>query len=309
MFSAFMDNCKLCPRNCGVNRMQEQRGFCGESDAVRVARAALHYWEEPVICGTKGSGAVFFTGCNLKCIFCQNESIAANEIGKEITVNRLADIFLELQEQGAVNINLVTASHYVPQVALALRQAKNKGLQVPVVYNTSAYEKVESLMLLDGLVDIYLPDMKYADAAMAKRYSNADNYPEVAKAAIAEMFRQVGRPVINKQSGLLQRGMIVRHLVMPEGVKNAKAVLEYLYQQYGDDIYISIMNQYTPLRQFTNYPALNRKVTKREYDRVINHAMEIGICNAFIQEGETAEESFIPAFDYEGVDAKNEQNM
>ncbi len=306
---SIMNNCILCPRNCGVNRAQGSKGFCGESDAVRVARAALHYWEEPMICGTKGSGAVFFTGCNLKCIFCQNASIAANEIGKEITVDRLADIFLELQEQGAVNINLVTASHYVPQVALALRQAKNKGLQMPVVYNTSAYEKVESLMLLDGLVDIYLPDMKYADAVMAKRYSNAENYPEVAKAAIAEMFRQVGRTVINEQTGLLQRGMIVRHLVMPEGVKNAKAVLEYLYQQYGDDIYISIMNQYTPLRQFTNYPALNRKVTKREYDRVINHAMEIGICNAFIQEGETAEESFIPAFDYEGVDAKNEQNM
>lgn len=302
MFSASMNNCILCPRNCGVNRARGSKGFCSESDAVRVARAALHYWEEPVICGTKGSGAVFFTGCNLKCIFCQNASIAANEIGKEITVDRLADIFLELQEQGAVNINLVTASHYVPQVALGLRQAKNKGLQVPVVYNTSAYEKVESLMLLDGLVDIYLPDMKYADAVMAKRYSNAENYPEVAKAAIAEMFRQVGRSVINEQTGLLQRGMIVRHLVMPEGVKNAKAVLEYLYQQYGDDIYISIMNQYTPLRQFTNYPALNRKVTKREYDRVINHAMEIGICNAFIQEGETAEESFIPKFDYEGVE-------
>lgn len=296
-----MSNCILCPRNCGTNRTLGRKGYCGETEVVRIARAALHYWEEPVICGEKGSGAVFFTGCNLKCIFCQNASVATNEVGREVGVERLAQIFMELQEKGAVNINLVTASHYIPQVAQTIILAREMGLKLPVVYNTSSYEKVETLKLLDGLVDIYLPDMKYMDESLAKMYSKAADYPSVAKEAIAEMYRQVGEPVFDGKTGLMQKGMIVRHLVMPQAVKNAKAVLDYLYDTYGDKIFISIMNQYTPMREFRKYPELNRTVTKREYDKVISYALDRGIQNAFIQEGDTARESFIPAFDLEGI--------
>lgn len=294
------DNCILCPRNCGINRDCGNKGFCGESSSVRIARAALHFWEEPVISGDKGSGAVFFTGCNLKCIFCQNASIAASEVGKEVSIETLAEIFLKLQGEGANNINLVTASHYVPQVAESIRIARKLGLEIPIVYNTSSYEKPETLRLLDGLVDIYLPDFKYMDAKLAKAYSNAEDYPEVAQAAIAEMYRQVGKPAFD-DAGLMRKGVIVRHLVMPGAVGNAKAVIDYLYGAYGDDIYISLMNQYTPMKEFAEYPELNRKVTKREYEKVLQYALSLGVENAFIQEGETAQESFIPPFDLTGV--------
>lgn len=295
------DNCILCPRNCGINRDSGDRGFCGESSSVRIARAALHFWEEPVISGDKGSGTVFFTGCNLKCIFCQNASIATSEVGKEVSIETLAEIFLKLQEQGANNINLVTASHYVTQVAQSIRIARKLGLTIPIVYNTSSYEKPEALQLLDGLVDIYLPDFKYMDTKLAKVYSKAEDYPEVVKVAIAKMYRQVGKPVFDADTGLMCKGVIVRHLVMPGAVGNAKAVIDYLYETYGDDIYISLMNQYTPMKEFAEYPKLNRKVTKREYEKVIQYALDLGVENAFIQEGETAQESFIPAFDLTGV--------
>lgn len=301
MEDMIMSNCTLCPRNCNTDRLAGIKGFCGESNMLRIARAALHFWEEPVICGERGSGAVFFTGCNLKCIFCQNASIASNEVGIEISVERLAEIFMELQMQGAVNINLVTASHYVPQVAEAIRMAKQKGLQLPIVYNTSSYERVETLRLLEGLVDIYLPDMKYMDKALAQKYSQAEDYPEIAKKAIAEMFRQVGEPVFSEEAGLMKKGMIVRHLVMPGAVKNTKQVIDYLYDTYGDAIYISVMNQYTPMKQFEKYPELNRQVTKREYAKVITYALDRGIENAYVQEGETAKESFIPEFNLSGV--------
>lgn len=295
------NNCILCPRNCGINRDRGSKGFCGESNSVRIARAALHFWEEPVISGDNGSGAVFFTGCNLKCIFCQNASIAASEVGKEVSIETLAEIFLKLQGEGANNINLVTASHYVPQVAECIRMARKSGLTIPIVYNTSSYEKPETLRLLDGLVNIYLPDFKYMDAKLAKAYSNAEDYPEVAKAAIAEMYRQVGKPAFDEDTGLMHKGVIVRHLVMPGAVGNAKAVIDYLYGTYGDNIYISLMNQYTPMKEFAEYPELNRKVTKREYEKVIQYALDSGVENAFIQEGETAQESFIPPFDLTGV--------
>lgn len=296
-----LKNCILCPRNCGTDRMAGQTGFCGESNTVRIARAALHMWEEPVISGTKGSGTVFFTGCNLKCIFCQNSSIAANEVGKEVRVEELADIFLKLEAEGAHNINLVTPAHFVPQIASAIRLAKDCGLVIPIVYNTSAYEKVETLQLLDGLVDIYLPDFKYKDKDLAKAYSRAQDYPEVAKKAIAEMYRQVGEPVFEEEAGLMQKGVIVRHLLMPGAVSNAKAVIDEVYDTYGDDIFISLMNQYTPMKEFAMYPELNRKVTKREYEKVVQYALDKGVENAFIQEGDTAKESFIPAFDLTGV--------
>ena len=293
------NECSLCPRMCMADR-EITTGYCGVKNTLRVARAALHFWEEPCISGEEGSGAVFFTGCNLRCVFCQNYQIARAEQGKEITIERLAEIFLELQEQKANNINLVTATHYVPQVVLALKDAKKNGLSIPVVYNCGGYESVETLKMLEDLVDIYLPDFKYVDTERAKRYSHAENYPEVAKAALAEMVRQQPEAVFDER-GIMTRGVIVRHLLLPGGIKDSKAVVKYLFETYGDQIYISLMNQYTPLPHVAEYPEINRKVKKFEYDRLVDYAISLGVENGFIQEGETAEESFIPAFTNEGV--------
>lgn len=298
--------CSLCPRQCNIDR-QTAKGFCGESDSVRLARAALHFYEEPPISGTNGSGAIFFSGCNLKCVFCQNESIANNNTGMEISINRLADIMLELQSQNAHNINLVTPSHYIYQIKEAILLAKANGLTIPIVYNSSGYELASSIKILDGLIDIYLPDFKYSDDTLAVKYSKAPNYSSYAREAIAEMFRQVGTPEFD-ENGLMKSGVIVRHLLLPLGVKNAKAVITYLNETYGDRIYISIMNQYTPmtetpsmLRVKDSYPELFRKVTKREYERLIDFILSLNISNAFIQEGHTASDSFIPDFDYTGI--------
>ena len=292
-------NCSLCPRMCNLDR-QVTTGYCGVKNTIRVARAALHFWEEPCISGEEGSGAVFFTGCNLRCVFCQNYQIARAEQGKEITVERLAEIFLELQAQKANNINLVTATHYVPQVAEALSIAKTKGLHIPVVYNCGGYELVETLKLLEGLVDIYLPDFKYVDNERAKRYSHAEDYPEVAKKALAEMVRQQPEAEFDER-GIMTKGVIVRHLMLPGGIKDSKAVVNYLYETYGHQIYISLMNQYTPLPHVADYPEIDRKLKKFEYDRLVDYAISLGVENGFIQEGETAKESFIPAFTNEGV--------
>lgn len=291
--------CSLCPRMCMADR-EITTGYCGVKNTLRVARAALHFWEEPCISGEEGSGAVFFTGCNLRCVFCQNYQIARAEQGKEITVERLAEIFMELQEQKANNINLVTATHYVPQVVEALNIAKKQGLQIPIVYNCGGYECVDTLKMLEGLVDIYLPDFKYVDQERAKRYSHAENYPNAAKKALAEMVRQQPEAIFDGR-GMMQKGVIVRHLMLPGGIKDSKAVVKYLYETYGNDIYISLMNQYTPLPHVAEYPEINRKLKKFEYDRLVDYAISLGVENGFIQEGETAEESFIPAFTNEGV--------
>ena len=299
--SHLLSNCILCPRNCGVNRTTGQIGYCGMPADLRVARAALHMWEEPCISGSMGSGTVFFSGCNLKCVFCQNHSIALGDCGKVITIQRLAEIFLKLQEKGAANINLVTPTHYIPQIRDALLLAKENGLKLPIVYNTGGYEKTESLRLLEGLVDIYLPDLKYFSAELSSAYSHAPDYFQVATTAIAEMYRQVGPSIFDEDTGMMKRGMIVRHLVLPGQTKDSKKVLRYLYETFGEHIYISIMNQYTPLPHVANIPSLNRCVTTEEYDKIVNFALRLGITNAFIQEGETAEESFIPPFDMEGV--------
>ena len=293
------NKCSLCPRMCMADR-DKTTGYCGVKNTLRVARAALHFWEEPCISGEEGSGAVFFTGCNLRCVFCQNHQIARAEQGKEITVERLSEIFLELQAQNANNINLVTATHYVPQVTEALRMAKNQGLNIPIVYNCGGYECVETLKMLEGLVDIYLPDFKYLDEARAKRYSHAENYPQIAKEALAEMVRQQPQPVFDEH-GLMKKGVIVRHLMLPGGIKDSKAVVKYLYETYGNQIYVSLMNQYTPLPHVADYPEIDRKLKKFEYDRLVDYAISLGVENGFIQEGETAEESFIPAFTNEGV--------
>lgn len=296
-----MGECTLCPRNCHSDRINKKTGYCGMDNTVRVARAALHMWEEPCISGEKGSGAVFFTGCGLKCCFCQNREIAIGKSGLEISVDRLGEIFLELEEKGAANINLVTGAHFVPQIISALELARKKGMSLPIIYNSSGYEKVETLKMLEGYVDVYLPDFKYMESDLAEKFSHAADYPQTAKKAIREMIRQTG-PVIINEDGYILRGTIVRHLTLPGHTKNSVSVLEYLYHEYGDNIFISIMNQYTPVFKQEKYTELNRKVTKREYEKVLDAAVKLGIVNGFMQEGETAKESFIPSFDYEGVE-------
>lgn len=292
-------SCTLCPRNCKADRTQSASGFCGMSNTIEVARAALHMWEEPCISGTQGSGTVFFTGCNLKCVFCQNHDIAIGQKGKKVSAERLAELFLMLQEKGAHNINLVTPSHFVPGIAEAIKLAKTNGLILPIVYNTSSYEHVDTLKILDGLVDIYLPDFKYLSADLSKRYSHAADYSAIAKKSLVEMYRQVQKPVF--ENDLMKKGMIVRHLLLPGCTKDSKAVIRYLYETYKDNIFISIMNQYTPLPHVSAYPELNRKVTQKEYDEVVDYAIELGVEQGFIQEGDTALESFIPAFDFTGL--------
>ena len=283
-----------------MDRLAGQKGFCGVDAGIMVARAALHMWEEPCISGKEGSGAVFFSGCSLGCAFCQNRTISKGQSGKVITVEHLAELFLDLQAQKANNINLVTAGHFLPQVREALILAKEQGLTIPVVYNSSGYEKAEMLRYLEGLVDIYLPDLKYLEADLAGKYSHAKDYPEVAMKALEEMVRQVRTPEFDER-GMMKKGVIVRHLLLPGHVRNSKKVLEYLYGTYGDQIYISLMNQYTPMPAMKDDPQLSRKVTDREYDRLLDHAISFGVTNCFIQEGETAKESFIPEFNGEGI--------
>lgn len=292
-------NCNLCERKCNINRY-EKKGICGATNKLKVARAALHYWEEPCISGSSGSGTIFFSNCNLKCLFCQNKKISTNGFGKEITINRLSDICIELQKQGANNINLVTPTHYVPSIIKGIKKAKKKGLNIPVVYNTSSYESIDTIKNLNKIVDVYLPDLKYKDDTLAKNYSNIKDYFKVATRNIEEMYNQVGKPIFN-QEGIMIKGIIVRVLLLPGHLNDAKEIIKYLYDKYTNNIYISIMNQYTPVEKIDKYINLNRKVTNEEYDELIDYACNLGIENAFIQEGETQEESFIPDFNKIGV--------
>lgn len=294
------ENCLLCPRKCGINRSTGQTGVCGVSSEIKVARAALHYWEEPCISGKRGSGAVFFSGCSLHCVFCQNREISDGKAGKVISKERLSDIFMELADKGANNINLVTPGQYIPDIVWAVNDAKSRGMKLPIIYNTSGYENVTELKLLEGIVDVYLPDFKYMDSTLSARYSRAKDYPSVAKQALSEMVRQQPDVVIDDATGLIQKGVIVRQLLLPGHVNDAKAVLKYLYDTYHDHVYISMMSQFTPIA-LEDYPEINRTVTRREYERLVDYALEIGITNAFIQEGDVAKDSFIPAFDCEGV--------
>ena len=294
------ENCLLCPRKCGINRSTGQTGVCGVSSEIKVARAALHYWEEPCISGKRGSGAVFFSGCSLHCVFCQNREISDGKAGKLISKERLSDIFMELADKGANNINLVTPGQYIPDIVWAVNDAKSRGMKLPIIYNTSGYENVTELKLLEGIVDVYLPDFKYMDSTLSARYSRAKDYPSVAKQALSEMVRQQPDVVIDDATGLIQKGVIVRQLLQPGHVNDAKDVLKYLYDTYHDHVYISMMSQFTPIA-LKDYPEINRTVTRREYERLVDYALEIGITNAFIQEGDVAKDSFIPAFDCEGV--------
>ncbi len=327
-FQKMYTNCELCPRKCNVNRQAGKLGVCGVDNQLKLARAALHYWEEPCISGTRGSGAVFFSGCSLHCVFCQNEKIAQGLVGKCVPDERLAEIFLELQEKGANNINLVTPGQYVPHIIQSVEKARNQGLRLPIIYNTSSYECVDTIKSLEGIVDVYLPDFKYMDSRLSAKYSHAPDYPKVAKAAIAEMVRQQPAAYFYPESVKLEvkqgtsanlittddvwvneaedgyligKGVIVRQLLLPGMLADAMAIVKYLYHTYGKQIYISMMSQYTPLEHVEDYPELNQKVTAEEYETYVNYAIRIGVAHGFIQEGEVAEESFIPEFNCEGV--------
>lgn len=291
----YMEDCILCNRKCHADRSRGHRGYCGMTGELYVSRAALHMWEEPCISGENGSGTVFFSGCSLRCVFCQNHDIAVGNYGKPITVERLAEIFLELQDKKAHNINLVTPTHYVPHIIQAVEMARRKNFRIPIVYNTGTYDTIETIKMLEGYVDIYMPDMKYMDSAIAGKYSNAGDYFKNAKEVLKEMVAQTGPPQFDK-CGMMNKGVLVRHLLLPGYEKDSKNILEYLHSEYGDDIYISIMNQYTPMKSLEGYEEINRKITEKEYDRVVDYAIDIGIENGFIQEGDTAAESFIPDF-------------
>lgn len=289
-----LNSCRLCPRNCCVDRTNNELGFCKAPNKIKIARYSLHFWEEPCLSSDKGSGTIFFSCCNLKCVFCQNYEISSNNYGREISIDEFSSICLKLQDKGANNINLVTPTIYIPLIKEGLILAKKKGLVIPIVYNTSGYENVEALKELDGLIDIYLPDFKYYDDSLGEKFSLVKYYSKYAKEAIKEMYRQVGK---NKfKDDIMVKGVIVRHLLLPSHSDDSKKIIKYLYDTYKDNIYMSIMNQYTPVRKIDKYPELNSTVLESEYDELINYACDLGVTNAFIQEGETCKESFIPDF-------------
>ena len=296
----FSEKCSLCPRMCGTDRAAGQKGFCGGGNLVRVARAALHYWEEPCISGESGSGTVFFSGCTMRCVFCQNKEISRSEVGKEITIERLAEIYLELAAKGANNINLVTPMHYAPQITAALDIARKNGLTLPIVWNTGGWERRESIAAVRDYADIWLSDFKYFDSSLGESLSKAPNYFSVAAAALDQMVKQTCEPVFD-ENGIMRRGVIVRHLMLPGHLDDTKNVLRFLYENYGDSIWISIMNQYTTMCSDPRFPELSRTVSDEEYNEAIDFACELGIENAFVQEGGTVGESFIPPFDLSGV--------
>lgn len=296
----FSEKCSLCPRMCGTDRAAGQKGFCGGGNLVRIARAALHYWEEPCISGESGSGTVFFSGCTMRCVFCQNKEISRGEAGKEITIERLAEIYLELAAKGANNINLVTPMHYAPQITAALDIARKNGLTLPIVWNTGGWERRESIAAVRDYADIWLSDFKYFDSSLGESLSKAPNYFSVAAAALDQMVKQTCKPVFD-ENDMMRRGVIVRHLMLPGHLDDTKNVLRFLYENYGDSIWISIMNQYTPMCSDPRFPELSRTVSDEEYNEAIDFACELGIENAFVQEGGTVGESFIPPFDLSGV--------
>ncbi|WP_227765193.1 radical SAM protein [Zhaonella formicivorans] len=296
-----LENCTLCPRQCGVNRLAGELGYCRCGANIKVAKAFLHQWEEPCISGVTGSGTVFFSHCNLNCVFCQNYRISQEHLGREITIEQLAQIFLKLQAQGAHNINLVSPTLYVPHIAEALLLAKKAGLSVPVIYNSNGYDSMPALQAISGLVDIYLPDLKYYDDFLAQKYSKAPRYFHFASQAVLEMHRQVGNPVFSSD-GLLTQGLIIRHLLLPGFLEQSKQILSWIKQNLPSDVYLSLMAQYTPLYQAACYPELNTKVTASEYETLIDFFFAIGLENGFVQELEAASDEFVPDFDLSGVD-------
>lgn len=285
--------CRLCARGCAVDRTDGKLGFCRSTDTVRITRAALHYWEEPIISGTRGSGTIFFSGCSLGCIFCQNRAISRSAVGRAVSADELAGEMLRLEREGAHNVNFITPTHFAPTVKESVAIARSLGLTVPTVYNTGSYDTVDTIRALEGTVDVYLPDLKYYRPESAEKLSCAKDYPRIAREAIAEMVRQHPTPVI--KDGIMQSGVVVRILLLPSHVAEAKLSLKYLYDTYGDNIYISLMNQYTPMQGMSS--PLDRTVTNAEYSELVGYAERLGIVNAFIQEGGTQKESFIPDFE------------
>lgn len=288
--------CNICPRRCGADRENGSLGFCGASNKIRIARAALHFWEEPCLSGKNGAGTVFFSHCNMKCVYCQNYRISTRGAGHEVSIGELAEIFLDLQSQGANNIDLVTPTHYALDIAEAVKKAKNSGLHIPVLYNCGGYESVETLKRLEGLIDIYMPDMKYYRDKYAVKYSSAPRYFETACAALEEMYRQTGAFVLD-ENGIMQSGVIVRHMMLPGLMLDTKKIMDYLFDTYGNNIYISLMSQYTPLKNVERFPELNRKIDMKKYNSIVDYCMNRGMENVFIQEGSAAKESFIPCFE------------
>ena len=293
-----LKDCTLCPRNCHVNRYQT-KGFCGLNNKIKIALAKPFFYEEPPISGTNGSGTIFFSGCNLKCCFCQNMDISFSNKGKEISITRLAEIMLELQNKKVHNINLVTPTMYIPLIIKAIKKAKKNGFAIPIIYNSSGFENKDTLKLLDGYIDVYLPDFKYFDNNYALKYSKCPNYQENAMDAIREMVRQTG-PCVFDKDGIIKKGVIVRHLILPTHTDDSKKIINYLYQEYHHKIYLSIMNQYTP-NSNVPFQELKYPLHKKDYNDVILYADKLGITNAFCQDGNTIDESFIPNFNYEGV--------
>lgn len=295
-----LEKCTICPRNCGVNRLEGKKGFCGAADKIIASKAYLHHWEEPCISGEKGSGTVFFSGCNMKCIFCQNYEISSLCIGKTIKTEELSDIFLNLQKDGAHNINLVTPTHFILHIVEALKIAKVKGLSIPIIYNTSGYEKVESLEKLIGLVDVFLPDIKYFSPTLSKKYSSASDYFYYAAQAIKFMIDNWGYPYFDK-SGMLVKGVLIRHLILPGCNNDSKKILKWIYDNFGSNAYISLMSQYTPMHLSATCPEIDRKLTQKEYDKVIDYFFQIGLENGFVQENSSADEKYKPDFDLKGL--------
>ena len=295
-----LSHCMVCPRNCGADRTNGKLGFCRAPYLPKVALVSRHDWEEPPISGTKGSGTVFFSHCNLGCVFCQNHDISQDGFGQEISIQRLAEIFLEQQERGFHNVNLVSSVQFIPQVAKALKLAKEKGLYIPVVYNSNGYESIEGLRMLEGLVDVYLPDFKYWNNDLGLEYSKCPHYRETAVAAILEMKRQVGKDILD-ENGLMKKGIIIRHLVLPGQYKDSFQVLDWIKENMGEETFVSLMSQYTPMHKAKEIKALSRKLTTFEYDKVVDHFFEIGLKNGFMQKRSSATSEYTPTFDLSGV--------
>lgn len=290
-----LNSCTLCPHNCKVNRLEGKKGRCKCDNTLKIALASLHMFEEPCISGTNGSGTVFFTNCNLNCIYCQNYEISQGGKGKEITVQNLSDIFVKQQEKGAHNINLVTPTMYVYQIIEAIKLARKNGLKIPIIYNSNGYENVETIKMLNGYIDVYLPDLKYYTNELSKKYSNVDNYFEVATNAIKEMYSQVGNAVFD-DNGIIQKGVIIRHLVLPNHIQNTKNILKWINENLPKDIYVSVMAQYFPTYKAKNDSLINRKLNKKEYKEVLNYLYSLDLQNGYIQELGSHEEEYVPNF-------------
>ena len=291
-----LEKCSICPHMCGINRNNGQVGRCKSSNKVKIALYSVHDFEEPCISGENGSGTVFFSNCNMNCVFCQNYEISQQEKGKEITIERLAEIFLEQQNRNVNNINLVTPTSYVPQIIEAIKSARVKGLKIPIVYNTNGYENVETLKMLEGYIDIYLPDLKYAEDNLGLEYSKVKNYFEIATTAIKEMYRQVGSPKLNND-GIIEKGLIIRHLILPSNIENSKKVLKWIKENMDKDVYVSVMAQYFPTYKAKQIENINRKLTKEEYEERENYLYDLDIENGYIQELGEHEEEYVPKWD------------